>query len=74
MKNPDIKFDPNTTIAIPCGLNARSTFDDNYTLYRCPVDTPACDLSTGGIPIPINRTNISFPSDHTIYKNIDVQA
>jgi hypothetical protein len=75
MKNSSIKFDPNKTIAMPCGLMARSTFDDTYKLYRCPLDTPKCELKTGGsgIEIPINRTNISFPSDHTKYKNIDVQ-
>jgi hypothetical protein len=59
-------------MAIPCGLNARSTFDDTYKLFRCPVDNPTCTLDKGGTLINIERTNISFPTDHYIYKNIDL--
>ena len=44
MINKNVKFDPNTTVAIPCGLNARSQFDDSFKLFRCPVSNPKCTL------------------------------
>jgi len=75
MLNPDVVVsDPNNTMAIPCGLNARSTFDDSYKLFRCPKENPKCTLEEGGTEIPINRTNIIFPSDNQGYHNIDLQA
>ena len=77
MLNPDVIVQNNVTMAIPCGLNARSTFDDTYKLFRCPVGDPACTLTTPekagtGIEITIDRKNISFPTDHFYYNNIDL--
>jgi len=36
--------DSSRILAIPCGLAARSTFDDSYTLFRCE-DSFDCDLT-----------------------------
>jgi hypothetical protein len=42
-----------TDIAIPCGLIAKSFFNDEYTLYK----------EDGVTNIPIDETNIAWPSD-----------
>jgi len=60
MVNPYSRYnnDTNTRImAIPCGLAARSTFDDSYTLYRCEKDF-SCTRAEGQ-EININRTGIA---------------
>jgi len=77
MLNQDVIVDPETTLAIPCGLNARSTFDDTYKLFRCPASDPVCTLTNGdkvgtGVEIKIDRNNITFPTDHFYYNNIDL--
>jgi len=42
-----------TDIAIPCGLIAKSVFTDKYSMFQ----------SDGTTPIPIDPTNIAWPSD-----------
>ena len=72
MVNPDSKYkDPTRTIAIPCGLAARSTFDDSYILYRCESNF-GCAMTEEN-QIKIHRGNIAWSSEKTVkYKNIDV--
>jgi hypothetical protein len=56
-------------------LYARSTFDDHFTLYRCPEETPKCALKEG-FEVIIDRNKLVFPADvdkHIAYGNIDVQ-
>lgn len=71
MLNPNVRFDIATTIAIPCGLNSRSTFDDTFKLFRCPEDNDKCTLTSEN-EIFINRTGIEFAADHFTSGNIDV--
>lgn len=40
MVNPNVQYDPTQTLAIPCGIAARSFFNDNYVLFRCDLTNP----------------------------------
>ncbi len=73
MVNPDSIFDKDKTMAIPCGLSARSTFDDSFVLFRCEISQNfTCNKTPENI-IPIHRSNIAWDTDmKDRYKNIDV--
>ena len=71
-------------MAIPCGLAARSTFDDSYILFRCETSFD-CDMTPENT-IKIHRDNIAWSNGYSRsnginewssekqskYKNIDV--
>ena len=72
MHNPNAKYyKPDRTMAIPCGLAARSTFDDSYVLFRCETSFD-CDMTPEN-SIKIHRDNIAWSTEkQSKYKNIDV--
>lgn len=60
-------------MAIPCGLAARSTFDDTFSLHRCDNDF-SCELNDTN-KINIKRNQIAWSTDKIVrFENIDVQA
>jgi hypothetical protein len=73
MINPLVRFDKDRVMAIPCGLSARSTFDDSFVLFRCtPQEKWNCQ-PTAENTVKIDRKDIAWDSDlEDRYKNIDV--
>ena len=53
--------------AIPCGLVAKSFFNDTFKLYKC--DTEDCKdfTTTGKNPVAFDEKNIAWDSDK-LYK------
>ena len=49
--------------AIPCGLVAKSYFNDTFTLHFCPNND--CTNKQALVPVTINETNIAWESDKT---------
>jgi len=61
--------------AIPCGLVAKSMFNDTYTMRKCSENDANCKGSvqkpSTGSQIPLNETGIAWESDlENKFKNI----
>ena len=50
-----------TDNAIPCGLMAKTYFNDSF-----------CDWKIKGNPIDVNEKNIAFEKDKELYKNVNL--
>jgi hypothetical protein len=71
MVNPHSKFNKSEVMAIPCGLSARSTFNDNFTLFRCEKSFNC--VKTADNIVNIKRDSIAWSDNETnSYSNINV--
>lgn len=65
---------PANSPAVPCGLVAKSFFNDTYSLCKCPQTDP-CDCNFATSPqdkVEINRNNIAWSSDVEYkFKNLE---